>query len=122
MEQLVIQINAKSGLTEPRRSFLEINILSNSVLPISFEEGRGFDANTVGLGLGIFWGSLLMFLGVIAMVTGLGAGLVEALSHIHVGYGPTVFGIFMGGISGMVYGFIFGAIIFRAYNVIFARG
>ena len=54
MEQLVIQINAKSGLTEPRRSFLEINILSNSVLPISFEEGRGFDANTVGLGLGIF--------------------------------------------------------------------
>lgn len=121
MEQLIIQINAKSGLTEPKRSFLEINVLSNSVLPISFEEGRKFDANTAGLGLGLLWGSLLVFLGLIAMLTGLGTGLVEVLSSIHVGYGPTVFGVFMGGVSGIVYGFIFGAIIFRVYNMIFAR-
>ncbi|MFQ5863233.1 MAG: hypothetical protein ACE5IC_08960 [Candidatus Brocadiales bacterium] len=121
LQQLCIQIEAKGGGTVSEQNFLVINMLPSSLLPILFVADTKFDANTVGLGLGIVWGALLVFFGLIATVTGLGTGLVELLGSVHIGYKATVLGSVIGGICGLVYGFICGAIIARAYNLLLAK-
>ena len=120
LQELSIEIVAESFVDDHKVRAIDINMLPNSPIPISFEDPETkFDANTAGLGLGLFWAATLIFLGLVATFTGLGVGLVEWLGTIHVGYKPTLFGTFMGAISGLVYGFIIGAIMFRILNVLF---
>ena len=120
LQELSIEITAESFVDDHKVKAIDINMLPNSPIPISFEDPETkFDANTAGLGLGLLWAAILVFLGLVATLTGIGAGLVEWLGSVHVGYKPTLFGTFMGAISGLVYGFIIGAIMFRVLNVIF---
>lgn len=119
--RLCIRIEAKSGTAEPRYSGIEINMLPTSSLPISFEEGAKFDANTIGLALGLMWGTLLILLGLTATLTGIGTGLVEQLGSVHIGYKATILGTVIGGVCGLIYGFVLGAVVFRVYNMLFAR-
>lgn len=123
LQQLCIRIGARSGASEPKYEGIEINMLPDSPFPVSlsFTEGSRFDANTVGLCLGVMWGTLLVLLGLMATMTGLGSSLVEQLGLYHIGYEATVYGSIIGGVVGLIYGFVFGAIIFRAYNMVFAR-
>lgn len=114
IQQLVIQIEAKSG-----GIMAEYNTLDIIVLPTTPTQ---FDVNPASLALGILWGTSLLFLGLIAAFTGLGVGLVEVLGYVHTGYNPTIFGAFMGCVSGLVYGFIIGAVVFRLGNVFLTGG
>ncbi len=115
LAELCIEINVRSGVTEPKGDALEINGLAGSSTPFSI------DASTTGFGLGMAWGGALVFLGLIAMMTGLGAGLVELLGYVHIGYEATIFGVFKGGIMGFLYGFICGAVLSITSNTFLAR-
>ncbi len=121
--QLCIRIEVISAGAMPEPNTLDIIAVPTAPTIISFEEeGARFDANTVGLALGILWGTVLVFLGLVASLTGYGTGMVERIAFLHVGYDTTMLGILMGGVSGLVYGFILCAVLVRVYNAVFARG
>lgn len=121
--QLCIRIEARSAGAMPESNTLNIIVIPTAPTIISFEEeGAKLDANTVGLALGVLWGAVLVFLGLVASLTGYGTGMVERIAFLHIGYDTTMLGILMGGVFGLVYGFILCAVLVRVYNVVFARG
>jgi len=74
------------------------------------------DIKALGLAVGIFWGLYCALLGMVAMLFGCGTGLVELLSDYYVGFKPTLLGSMVGGIWGLVDGFICGGVVAWLYN------
>lgn len=70
----------------------------------------------LGIGCGAVCGLYVFCLGLAATYLGWGEGIVEPLSTLYRGYGATFTGSLIGGIWGMVDGFIAGYIFALIYN------
>jgi hypothetical protein len=70
----------------------------------------------LAISLGITWGLSMLLLGWIA-VTGWGAGWVNGLSSLYVGFKPGFLGGIIGGVWGFIDGAIGGALIAFFYNL-----
>ena len=71
--------------------------------------------NALGVAAGVLWAAYVFFCGITAMF-GWGVALVDALSSIYLGYGPSVAGAVIGAVWGFVDGYIAGAVIAWLYN------
>lgn len=76
---------------------------------------KKFSPNALGLAIGILWAVCVLFCGITAMF-GWGVALVEAISSLYIGYGPSVPGAFIGAIWGFVDGYLAGLVIAWLYN------
>ena len=65
---------------------------------------------SVGIGFGVAW-ALYVFFAALLSVTGFGAGLVQGLGTMYLGYQPGIVGAIIGLIYGFIDGFIFGFIL-----------
>ena len=74
----------------------------------------------LGLAIGIAWGAGMFVLGVTAWALDWGKELVEPISSLYIGYGPTPLGSAVGAAWGFIDGFIGGAVVALLYNY-FAR-
>ncbi len=79
------------------------------------------DVKALGLTLGIIWGGCTLFIGLTAMVWGWGAGLVNSLSSLYIGYEATVPGSIIGGVWGFFDAGIGGVTIAWLYNKLAAK-
>ncbi len=66
---------------------------------------------------GVSWGLYMLFLGWIS-VGGYGAGIVQTLSSLYIGFEPGLLGGIIGGLLGFIDGAIGGAILAFVYNLI----
>ena len=71
--------------------------------------------NALGIAIGILWAAYVFFCGIIA-IFGWGIALVNAISSLYIGYGPSVLGAIIGAIWGFVDGYIAGVVIAWLYN------
>jgi hypothetical protein len=71
--------------------------------------------NALGISVGIIWALYIFFCGITASF-GWGVGLVDSISSLYVGYGPSFLGAVIGAIWGFVDGYIAGAVIAWLYN------
>jgi hypothetical protein len=71
--------------------------------------------NALGIAIGVLWAAYILVCGVTAMF-GWGVALVEAISSLYIGYGPSIGGAIIGAIWGFVDGYIAGAVIGWLYN------
>lgn len=69
-----------------------------------------------GLAGGIVWGAIIALCGWLAWLTGWGEETVTLFRTFYFGYGPTFFGGLLGGLCGLVDGFIIGAVFAWLYN------
>jgi len=78
------------------------------------------NVKALAFGLGVSWGSAMLFLGWASMF-GWGIKFVEIIASVYIGFAPS----FIGGIIGAIWGFfdgaIGGAIIAFVYNTIAER-
>lgn len=70
-----------------------------------------------GFALGIVWGVAMLITGLVAWGTGYGAGFVETMRTIYIGYDATLPGSFIGGAWGFADMFLMGVIIAGLYNL-----
>ncbi|MFM2130394.1 MAG: hypothetical protein RL477_1940 [Pseudomonadota bacterium] len=79
--------------------------------------------NTVnfGLALGITWGAWLGLLALVARLTGWAYQVPLLLGKLYPGYAPTFKGTVIGGLWGLVCGFICGAVFVWIYNQLQTR-
>ena len=70
----------------------------------------------LGLALGFFWGISVLLTGLIAYYFAYGVEFVMSMRTIYVGYEPTIGGSLIGGVFGLVDGFIGGGVIALLYN------
>ena len=75
------------------------------------------NTKALALALGTIWGAYVFLLGFVSLF-GWGVDLVEVLSKLYIGFAPTIFGTFVGGVWGFADGFIAGVIIAWIYNSI----
>lgn len=71
--------------------------------------------NALGISVGVIWAAYILFCGITASF-GWGAALVDAISSLYIGYGPTFLGAVIGAIWGFVDGYIAGVVIAWLYN------
>ncbi len=71
--------------------------------------------NALGVAIGVLWAIYVLFCGIAAMF-GWGVALVEALSSLYIGYGPSVSGALIGAVWGFIDGYIAGVVIAWIYN------
>ncbi|HHT9155715.1 MAG TPA: bacteriophage holin, partial [Candidatus Tripitaka sp. YC43] len=57
-----------------------------------------------------------LILGLIAMSFGCGTALLEMIGSYYIGYKPTLLGSLVGGVWGLIDGFICGAVVAWVYN------
>ena len=70
-----------------------------------------------GLALGIVWAVGVMIMGIIVMIfQNYGAGFVDALGSLYIGYKATVLGVVIGGAWAFVDAGIFGLVVAWVYN------
>ncbi len=78
------------------------------------------NVKALAIGLGVSWGSAMLFLGWASMF-GWGIKFVEIIASVYIGFAPS----FIGGIIGAIWGFfdgaIGGAIIAFVYNTVEGR-
>lgn len=74
-----------------------------------------FSPNALGIAIGVLWAAYVFFCGITAMF-GWGVALVEAISSLYIGYGPSIGGAIIGTIWGFVDGYIAGVVIAWLYN------
>ncbi len=74
------------------------------------------DVKALGLAVGVFWGLYCLILGLIAMSFGCGTALLEMIGSYYIGYKPTLLGSLVGGVWGLIDGFICGAVVAWVYN------
>ena len=74
------------------------------------------DVKACGLALGILWGAGLLILGLLAMCGNYGAGFVNGLGSVYIGYKATLLGSIIGAIWGFVDAGIGGVIFAWLYN------
>ncbi|OAJ34427.1 bacteriophage holin [Piscirickettsia salmonis] len=75
----------------------------------------------LGWAIGIVWGVTLVILAWLAAAYGYAGPVVKLISSVYLGYGPTFFKGFIGGLWGLVDGFIGGVIIAMVYNWVVCR-
>ncbi|ODN42041.1 bacteriophage holin [Piscirickettsia litoralis] len=75
----------------------------------------------LGLAIGIVWGAALVIIAWLAAAYGYAGPVVKLISSVYIGYGPTFFKGIIGGLWGLVDGFIGGAIVAMIYNWIVCR-
>lgn len=71
----------------------------------------------LAVGLGVTWASGMLFVGWASMF-GWGTKIVEVMSSLYIGFGPSVQGGIIGAIWGFFDGAIGGAIIACVYNAV----
>ena len=71
--------------------------------------------NALGVAAGVLWAAYAFLCGIIAMF-GWGVALVDALSSLYIGYGPSIPGAFLGAVWGFIDGYIAGFVIAWLYN------
>jgi hypothetical protein len=71
--------------------------------------------NALGIAIGVLWAAYVLFCGIIAMF-GWGVALVDAMSSLYIGYGPSVLGAIIGAVWGFVDGYIAGVVVAWLYN------
>ena len=76
-----------------------------------------FSPNALGIAIGVLWAFYVLFCGIIAMF-GWGIELVDAISSLYIGYGPSVLGAIIGAVWGFVDGYIAGVVIAWLYNML----
>ena len=76
---------------------------------------KKFSPNALGIAIGVLWAAYVLFCGITAML-GWGIALVDAISSLYVGYGPSILGAVIGAIWGFVDGYIAGVVIAWLYN------
>jgi len=74
-----------------------------------------FAPHAFGVAIGVLWAAYVLFCGITA-IFGWGSALVEALSSLYIGYGPSVLGALAGAAWGFVDGYIAGLVIAWIYN------
>ena len=60
------------------------------------------DVKALGLALGIIWGACVLIMGLLATACGYGAGFVEGMGSLYIGYKATVLGSLIGGVIGFI--------------------
>ena len=71
-----------------------------------------------GLAFGILWGAATLLVGILAFAFGWGGPFVNVLGSLYVGYEPTILGSLVGGVWGLIDGFIGGFILAWLYNLL----
>lgn len=71
--------------------------------------------NALGVAFGVLWAAYVFLCGIAALM-GWGVALVEALSSLYIGYGPSFVGALIGALWGFVDGYIAGVVIAWIYN------
>ena len=71
--------------------------------------------NALGIAIGALWAAYVLFCGITA-IFGRGIALVDAISSLYVGYGPSIPGAIVGAVWGFVDGYIAGVVIAWVYN------
>lgn len=74
------------------------------------------DIKALGLAVGIFWPLYCVILGLISMSFGCGTALLEIIGSCYIGYKPTFLGSLVGGMWGLMDGFVCGAVVAWLYN------
>lgn len=74
------------------------------------------DAKALGLTLGIVWGAAMFLLGLMVIFFDWGAGWVNLMSSLYIGYKASFLGSIVGGIWGFIDAGIAGVIIGWLYN------
>jgi hypothetical protein len=74
-----------------------------------------------GLAVGITFSLVTVLLGFSAVAFGWGIGVVQVLSSLFVGYGPSFVGVIAGGVWAFFDGFIAGVLIAWLYNRLLLR-
>ena len=73
-------------------------------------------AFSFAMALGIVWAISILLTGLIAWGTGYGAGFVETMRTIYIGYEATIVGSIIGAVWGFIDMFIAGFILAALYN------
>jgi len=76
---------------------------------------KKFSPNALGIAIGVLWAAYILFCGITAMF-GWGIALVDAISSLYIGYGPSVLGATIGAVWGFVDGYLAGVVIAWLYN------
>jgi len=71
--------------------------------------------NALGVAIGVLWAAYVSFCGITAMF-GWGVALVDAISSLYIGYGPSIPGAIIGAVWAFVDGYIAGVVIGWLYN------
>jgi hypothetical protein len=71
--------------------------------------------NALGVAIGVVWAAYVFLMGIGAMFDW-GVTLVDEISSLYIGYGPSIRGAIIGGIWGFVDGYIAGVVIAWIYN------
>jgi hypothetical protein len=76
-----------------------------------------FSPNALGIAVGVLWATYVFFCGITAMF-GWGIALVDAISSLYVGYGPSIIGAIIGAVWGFIDGYVAGVVIAWLYNML----
>lgn len=77
---------------------------------------KKIDIRVVGLAVGCIWGSGVLVLGIVSMMSERGAKIVKFISKVYIGYGATWLRSLVGALWGFVDGAISGALVAWMYN------
>jgi hypothetical protein len=69
----------------------------------------------LGIAIGVIWAAYVLFCGITAMF-GWGVALVDTISSLYVGYGPSILGAIIGAAWGFADGYIAGVVVAWVYN------
>ena len=72
---------------------------------------------SLGLAVGLWWGLGFAIIGILGMAAGVGVSFIETFSIYYIGFAPTVPGIIVGFLWGLLDGFIGGVLIAAFYNI-----
>lgn len=70
----------------------------------------------LGAAVGITWGLMMFVVSFLTMLFGIGSPFVDIFSSIYWGFDATVIGSLVGFFWGLVFGYIFGALVAFFYN------
>lgn len=76
---------------------------------------KSIHVNALGVAVATVWALYILFCGITAMF-GWGATLVETISSLYIGYGPSIPGALIGAMWGAVDGYLAGVLIAWIYN------
>lgn len=84
-------------------------------------ENTRLDVVSMGAAFGAVYAFFMLVLGLSAWTTGWGAGLVEMMSSLYIGFSATPVGSLVGVLWGVLDGFILGALLAWVYNYVLER-
>lgn len=76
-----------------------------------------FSPVSLGLAFGVTEGLFMMIFGWVAGIWGYGLPWVDFISKVYIGYNPTFLGGIVGGLWGLLDGFVFGIVAGWFYNL-----